>query len=260
MLISDFRFQISDWKTRLGRNLANVAGLAVAAAAVMSPWAIRNQQVFGKPILTTTHGGYTLWLGNNPSFFAWLRDDRSYVPWDVNRDVTQQQIHEDALILIDFMLRSIDTTKESDQCTELKLDRFKAHLARESIQDDPSGFIRACLYRIRQLWSPLPHKLTADESTGRRMLRYATAAWYCGVYVLAAVGIWRLRWRLFRAPWVWGVLLCLTFTAVHTLYWCNLRMRAPLMPFVALVASAALVSPRTSGGRESIATKISHDG
>src|SRR4029434_3969618 len=90
-----------------------------------------------------------------------------------------------------------------------------------------------------------PSKLTADESTGRRLLRYATAAWYCGVYGLAAVGIWRLRWKLVRAPWVWGVLLCLTFTAVHTLYLCNLRMRAPLMRFVALVAGAALTPTRS---------------
>ena len=27
-------------------------------------------------------------------------------------------------------------------------------------------------------------------------------------------------------------------TAIHTLYWSNLRMRAPLMPVVALAASA----------------------
>ena len=46
------------------------------------------------------------------------------------------------------------------------------------------ALIRAVLYRIRQLWSPLPHKLTADESTGRRLLRYGTAAWYVGVYLL----------------------------------------------------------------------------
>jgi hypothetical protein len=36
------------------------------------------------------------------------------------------------------------------------------------------------------------------------------------------------------------VLLCLSFTAVHTFYWTDLRMRAPLMPFVALVAAAGL--------------------
>jgi hypothetical protein len=39
---------------------------------------------------------------------------------------------------------------------------------------------------------------------------------------------------------VWGVLLCVAFTGVHAFYWSNLRMRAPLMPFVAVVAAATL--------------------
>jgi hypothetical protein len=73
-------------------------------------------------------------------------------------------------------------------------------------------------------------------------LRYATAVWYCSVYLLAAISIWRLRWKLLDPPWVWGLLLCLAFTAVHTFYWTNLRMRAPLMPFVAIVAAAAIKS------------------
>jgi hypothetical protein len=60
------------------------------------------------------------------------------------------------------------------------------------------------------------------------------------VYALAAVGVWKLRWKLVRPPWLYGLLLCLAFTAVHTFYWTNLRMRAPLMPFVALVAAASV--------------------
>jgi len=86
--------------------------------------------------------------------------------------------------------------------------------------------------------------------------------WYCGVYVLAAIGVWRLSrgsvgkahpTTLFQPPWIWGVLVVLAFTAVHTFYWTNLRMRAPLMPFVAIVAAAGM--PRrlcfsiTSGGK-----------
>ena len=46
------------------------------AAAVISPWAIRNYRVFGKPIVTTTHGGYTLLLGNNPDVLRLARIDQ----------------------------------------------------------------------------------------------------------------------------------------------------------------------------------------
>jgi 4-amino-4-deoxy-L-arabinose transferase-like glycosyltransferase len=247
-LISDFGFQISDWKAKLGRNVANFAALAVAAAAVMSPWAIRNQQVFGKPMLATTHGGYTLWLGNNASFYAWLRSEHAEIPWDVNR--ASLDSNPDELALRIEMLTTADYPDLHGFAVELVEDRIESEAARKSIERDPTGFLLACLYRVRQLWSPLPNKLTADESAKRMLLRYVTAAWYCGVYALAAVGIWRLRGRHFRSPWVWGVLLCLTFTAVHTFYWCNLRMRAPLMPFVALIAAAAISVPRAPRGRD----------
>jgi len=241
LMIADCGLRIAEWRTRGLRSLANVAALAVVAAAVMSPWAIRNQQVFGKPILTTTHGGYTLWLGNNPSFFDWLRRDISGLPWDVKQGRAGDQIHKDGLTRLEVFVELIEANA-TDLPAEMFADRFDARIASRAIRNDPTGFAQACFYRIRQLWSPLPHKLTAEESTKRTLLRYSTATWYCGVYALAAVGICRLRWRLFRSPWVWGVLLCLTFTAVHTLYWCNLRMRAPLTPFVALVAGAALAS------------------
>jgi len=209
--------------------LANVAGLLIAAAGVMSPWAIRNYRVFGKPIVTTTHGGYTLLLGNNVSFYGNLRHPMTSLPWAPHSPL--------------FWLGGTDDPFEAPpDSEELSADKFRYQIAWRTIKANKLRFLQACVYRVCQLWLPLPHKLTADESTGRRLLRYATCAWYCSVYALAAVGMWRLRWRLLKLPWLWGVLLCVAFTAVHTFYWTNLRMRAPLMPFIAIVASAAVAA------------------
>jgi 4-amino-4-deoxy-L-arabinose transferase-like glycosyltransferase len=233
MLISGFRFRISDLGKWASRALPNVAALVIAAAAVMSPWAIRNQQEFGKPMLTTTHGGYTLWLGNNVRFYDWLKNDTTGLPWDARQLDSERYT---------VMTREIELQPIVDlRAWHLRVDELDHEAAMKAIRGDSRSFIYSMFYRLGQLWSPLPHKLTMNESMGRRLLRYGTAAWYVGVYLLASVGVWRLRWRLFARPWVWGVLLCFAFTAVHTLYWCNLRMRAPLMPFVALVAAAALL-------------------
>ena len=230
------RRNVSSWFDDFGWRAASLAGLAIAAAAIISPWAIRNYRVFGKPIVTTTHGGYTLRLGNNPQFYEWLRTSRHGLPWD---DFQFSAVEADAARTTSP--GSLSITFWDDWCY---------HRALDTIRHQTGDFARACVYRIGQLWSPLPHKLTADESTGRRLLRYATCAWYCGVYLLAAIGVWRLRWRMFQSPWIWGVLLCLAFTAVHTFYWTNLRMRAPLVPFVAIVAAAALEkkTERQGGG------------
>jgi hypothetical protein len=228
------------------RRISHAAALAIVAAVVVAPWVIRNQRELGRPIVTTTHGGYTLWLGNNLSFYDWLRNSKSDLPWDVERDRTGAHRQEEALIRIALLINSDPDVRATDLSSEMAGDSFERQLAIKAIENDPAGFAHACAYRLRQLWSPLPNKLTADESTSRTLLRYATAAWYGGVYVLAAVGIWRLRWKLLARPWIWGVLLCLTFTAVHTFYWSNLRMRAPLMPFVAIVAAVGLVRTRTN--------------
>ena len=132
---------------------------------------------------------------------------------------------------------------------EIAIDSTCYNSARADISTRPLMFVYSCFYRIGQLWSPLPHRLTADESWKRALLRYATCAWYLGVYAAALAGAWQLRKKLLRSPWIWGVLLCLVFTGVHTLYWSNLRMRAPLMPFVAIVAAvgAACVVERVRG-------------
>jgi hypothetical protein len=42
------------------------------------------------------------------------------------------------------------------------------------------------------------------------------------------------------SPWFWGLLLAVCLTDVHTIYWTDMRMRAPLVPVVALAVAAAL--------------------
>jgi hypothetical protein len=259
---SVFRIQNSELKnagrlelllSTFGWRLANLAALGIVASAVIAPWAIRNEQTFGKPIVTTTHGGYTLYLGNNESFYEYVMKGDFDLPWDVNslqptvlqRGGPFSELTVRRLEVVSAEAETFEKERKKYGYTydkELWNDRIAGAFAKLCMLSMPKECAAACVYRLRQLWSPLPYKLTADESHGRRMLRYATSAWYCGVYALAAIGIWRLRWRLLQPPWIWGLLLCLAFTAVHTFYWTNLRMRAPLMPVVALVAGAAIKS------------------
>lgn len=247
--LSDCGLRLSDWRKYIGRNAANFAALAITAVAIMAPWGIRNYREFGKPILTTTHGGYTLYLGNNEMFYTWLKDGDKEGTWSSEKFDERFSI-ETIVHLIPYVepvFRGGGGMHYEDEYlkslfTEENTDRVAYELAHKQMREHPRMAVSASLYRIRQLWSPLPNKLTADESTGRMLLRFATAAWYLGVYALAAVGLWRLRWNIVRQPWVWGLLLCFAFTAVHTFYWSNLRMRAPLVPVVALVAAAACQS------------------
>lgn len=221
------------------RRLAHAVVLLLAGLGVMLPWAIRNTWLFGRPILTTTHGGYTLELGNNPQFYDWLFSDEE-LPWDSHPWQVQRQAAMSQL--------------QVDGPAELFWDRWAYQRAWQTMAQQPWGLVGACLYRVGQLWSPLPHRLTREEPVARQVGRWAVASWYCTVYLFAAYGLTRLGRKLVGPPWLWGLMLVAIWTCIHTLYWTNLRMRAPLIPFVALLAGegAGLASAILRAGRRAL--------
>jgi hypothetical protein len=212
-----------------------VLAMALAAALVVAPWIVRNQIHFGRPILTTTHGGYTLLWGNNPQFYEHLRRGGWDKVWDA--EPWYQQRHG----------------RTAAARGELDMDRMAYQEAWESICHEPDMFACASLLRVGQLWRPVPHQLTPDEPALRRWARYAVGVWYALELSLAALGTWLLvrRRRSAERPsgevsaagsrpgltWSWWALMAACFTAVHALYWTDMRMRAPLMPGVALAAA-----------------------
>lgn len=212
--------------------------LLVGVFMVMSPWAIRNQIHFGKPILATTHGGYTLLLGNNPSFYEYLRSgDWGEVWWSDELDAE--------------LGRRLTSGQPSD---ELRNDRLAYDEAKRHIRREPAMFLYASLVRVGRLWSVLPHQVSEGESTFGRLARYSVGAWYTAVLGLAAVGAVVITRQSFGVSpaamqgWIAAMLLVLSFTAVHAVYWTDMRMRAPLMPVVAMAAAAGLRRLLEGGG------------
>jgi hypothetical protein len=223
------------------RRLWCVGALVFGAAVIISPWALRNWYEFGRPIVTTTHGGYTLALANNPSLYEHLRSGRPMAEWKAEEYANDRRAWAATYEYTELWeTRYIETHEHPPTFSwhERVYDAAQYDFALRSIRDDPAMFAYSCVLRVGQLWSPFPHRpqkyAEGHASVG---LRYAVAVWYIGVYALALVGIVRLRWRILQTPWVWGVLLALSFTLVHTFYWTNLRMRAPVMPFVCLLAA-----------------------
>lgn len=215
------------------RRWAVAAGFTAGAVLVLAPWAGRNAAVFGRPILSTTHGGYTLWRANNDDYYRFLAE----APWGAVWDSQA----------IDQRFNAVQADVRGDAQAELLADRWARGQAWDTIGRRPGLFAYACLVRVGTFWGLVPHRLAADESRTRRLLRYAVGVWYTAVFVAAGCGVWRVRRRLGRQPWLWGVLLVLAFTAVHAWYWTDLRMRAPVMPVVCLLAAAGIAAPPGKG-------------
>jgi 4-amino-4-deoxy-L-arabinose transferase-like glycosyltransferase len=195
-------------------------GFCLCAAVVLAPWIMRNFRQFQRPIVTTTHGGYTLWLGNNEEYYAFLSDPARSPLWD-------------SAELDDRYNR----VKESLDRDEVAADRWARQQAMQCIQRQPLTFVHACIARIGRLWGFVPNRLTPNESVARRAARWAVGFWYLAVTVLVLFAASCLKWRLLQTPWLWGVLLCVSLTAVHSVYWTDLRMRAPAIPFLCVAAA-----------------------
>lgn len=220
----------------------------VVLSLIVGGWGYRNYCVLGRPVFGTTHGGYTLLLGNNPKFYAYLREESaksgtfSATAVDPATNTiwldAREQLHQELVARFGPSWRGVQSVPLTIEPLELRVDRLAYEFALRSIAADPGGFFWACGYRLRRFWGLLPY----ESPGGVAALRYAVGGWYAGMFFFVFAGVWRLgRIRqLWQSPWLFGVLLTLVFTAVHTVYWTDMRMRAPVTPFLCLLAVAGM--------------------
>lgn len=243
-----------------GRRLLATSCCAVTLLSVLGVWAVRNYRLLGTPIVGTTHGGYTLYLGNNPWYYASLRGELPKLANQSEYDARIIQPEIDAIWRQSGILRnqmpfgmSVWVARPGTiPHPEVAADEVLYKAAIAAIADDPTGFLRACLYRVRRFWGLVPN----EPPAGVPALGWAIGVWYALVFALAIVGLWQRRQDrlLWQTPWLFGLLLVLVFMAVHTFYWTDMRMRAPVTPFLCLLAVAGVQTLRRRRTVSSTAT------
>ncbi|MFN0198771.1 MAG: glycosyltransferase family 39 protein [Planctomycetaceae bacterium] len=219
---------------------------------IAGPWVIRNQLVLDSPILTTTHGGYTLLLANNPTFYREVVDR----PWGAYWE-------EKSLLNWQSELEQQIGRASPPVATETERDRWMYQEAYRTIQDEPTTFLKACGKRFLWFWNLTP--MTSSEASLPASLFVLIAVYYGVVTCLMLIGLFRFgisvahrirRGSLaltdggepasngFISPaWVLILMPIFTFTAAHLVYWTNMRMRGPVVPMIALLAALACVKP-----------------
>jgi 4-amino-4-deoxy-L-arabinose transferase-like glycosyltransferase len=208
--------------------------LLLSTTVVVSPWFIRNLVVFGEPILTTTHGGYTLLLGNNPVFYEEVVNR----PWGTTWEAASPQQSQNSWIA--GVQTEMDRQIGAD-ATEPQRNRWMSRRAWRNISDNPGSFLRACRLRLCRFWNIAPQGLA------RRAVS-SPVLWMIGLFysvtglgmLVGLIRFSRSEWKL----WLLLIVLILSFTAMHLVYWSNMRMRTPLIPIVALLATRAVCSRR----------------
>lgn len=217
-----YRFRIFKPASFKKREWSQGSYLAAGIMLAVSPWLIRNLVVFHAPILSTTHGGYTLLLGNNPVFYNEVVQKPWGTVWAGESLNTWQQSLEQQ---ISQEIPPIETEQERD--------RWMYQRAKQNIAAQPDLFVQACLLRFKRFWNISP--LTSSTLTSVPMIGWGIAAYYTTILIGGIGGILMVIWNKEQKwePLIW---LIFSFTVVHLFYWTNMRMRAPLVPAIALLS------------------------
>ncbi len=173
--------------------------------------------MLGEPVWTTTHGGYTLFLANNPVYYADVVHGPYGTVWS---GPNQKRWWDEA----ELTIRGL---------SEPETDRALQVAAWRTIRENPQDFARASASRLGRFWGLYP-----AEAVYPRWLRFACAAWTAPLWVLVAVGL--CNRSLWRWPYLAAPALLASYTLIHSVYWTDMRMRAPLTPVFALLAAAAI--------------------
>jgi hypothetical protein len=190
--------------------------VGLTTVAVLAPWAVRNARVLGEPVWTTTHGGYTLALANNPTYYAEVLDGPPGAVWS---GANQKRWFD-----------AVGPTVAG--LSEPAADRRLRDNALALLRTRPRDFARATAARLSRFWSVWP-----AGAVYRGWVRALVAVWTVPLLIALATGLSRpptWEWPRIAAP-----LMLLALTAVHAVYWTDMRMRAPLVPAIALIVASS---------------------
>jgi 4-amino-4-deoxy-L-arabinose transferase-like glycosyltransferase len=208
------------------RSQAQMTVLALAAmACVVSPWTWRNYQLYGAPVLISTNGGITLWMGNAPG----TRGDHLPIPERLNH----LNDYEQSLVLGDE--------------------------AKRHILGDPAGFAMRTLRKLVFLYSNESIGVTwnapgISQSIGKDAVqwikRFTQVSWAL-IFLTAVWGAWmllrRCGWRRFilSAP----VLTIAFYSAVHSIVVSQDRYHLAFAAQFAMLTAAGAIALVRPGSR-----------
>ena len=217
-------FWIADerpWRERR-RGLAAFAG---ATLLMLAPWVVRNQRVFGAPILSTMAPEF-FFIGNVPPSLG-----SCLLP-------SGDKVLDAAPAALRARLRAAD-------------ERGQADIFREAswafVRREPATFVAGLLRKLVYFWTWAPQTGVSYPASYRRV--YLTL--YVALLVAAIVGAWRLAHGSVEARRGLGLIvaLCVTVSCLQALLYFELRHRWALEPL--LIVLAIFARPATSETRPS---------
>ncbi len=211
---------------RTSGEVPRLIAAALGMGLVIVPWGVRNAWQLGTPIINTTHGGYTLLLGNNPAFYQEVVQQEYGTVWDGSHGAGQAA-----------WLKSVQTEMQQAGIeSEPDQDRWMFRRALSNIAARPGLFLQACWLRFRRFWGLVPLVEGGQLSLAWKIAIQLFYALLFLSMIWGAIVLMRQR-RVEAVPL--GLMLA-AFQIVHLFFWTNTRMRAPVTPVIVLFAAVGL--------------------
>jgi 4-amino-4-deoxy-L-arabinose transferase-like glycosyltransferase len=194
---------------------------------ILGAWVVRNQRVFGHPVLISTNGGYNFWLGNHPGVKASTGNRSGML--GIDQEATRV-----------WSLPGNEATRDSAFIRQ----------ALVYIRADVPRFLRLSLSKSLELWALYQRPMTEDRPhLGLEML--ASLLSY-GLLLPFALAWLFVSLRRSRAT-VLVLLLFLVYTLVHAVILSKVRFRLPLDSFVIIYGSGGIVAAVRARSRRGLA-------
>ena len=207
------------WLDRRPGRVPRLAVFASVTLLVLAPWLVRNQQIFGAPLLSTT-AAESFWRGNAPHSLgsSYLPDGRTVL------DTADPELR-----------RAIGGADEQGQS------RAFLDAALSTMRASPLAFVGSVVRKLVLFWSFGPQTGTLYSRT--QVVLYV--GYYVLVMALAALGAWSLRRR--QGPPGRGIAASTLAAAVvsvwvvQSLFYVEIRHRWGVEPLVLVLSAAAIV-------------------
>lgn len=206
-----------------GRRIATAGVMLAACLAVTAPWVVRNAVVLGHFPVFTTHGGLTLWGGNNAAVSdgRWLAPEK--YPWE--REGAEPE-----------WWKALPETGRDRAFRERSLRWIAGH---------PWEWLRGVPKKILRLWGPT--KGSGDPTWG---VWYDRAGWAQWLATIPAFFLAMLVGGIVPRPLsrvAWAAVLTASLTAA--VFYGDIRLRLPVEPLVIVGAAALLRRVLVRGGK-----------
>ncbi|MCP4548292.1 MAG: glycosyltransferase family 39 protein [bacterium] len=196
------------WRFRSPGRLKRTVAYLVVLGLVWSPWIIRNFQVHGTLMLTSTNGGFNFMVGNNPYAAGYT--------WG---DFTEEE----------NFWKVVDRSSV-ERLSEPELEAWFYQRALSYIQDDPLHYLKLLFKKAYYFW------WCRDVSRFGYPTVWSQA--YQMIYGLflpfIILGIWSWRWRWRRL--LPAFFLFIEYTCLYSAYFVRSRFRWEIEPILLIFA------------------------